>query len=108
MKQAIIYEQYRLNFKDADYLALELATVNIKQDLRIDLTCKDARYLLMKNSLIQEGIFLKQNAHKFGFIIRYPQDKTHITGYSYEPWHIRYVGDIKHLFMKITYFRIFT
>lgn len=29
---------------------------------------------------------------RFGFIIRYPQDKTHITGYIYEPWHIRYVG----------------
>lgn len=36
--------------------------------------------------------FLKENAHKFGFIIRYPKDKEHITGYAYEPWHFRYVG----------------
>lgn len=39
-----------------------------------------------------EGIWLAENAHKFGFIIRYPKDKESITGYSYEPWHIRYVG----------------
>lgn len=39
-----------------------------------------------------EGQWLAQNAHTYGFIIRYPKDKTHITGYMYEPWHIRYVG----------------
>lgn len=40
-----------------------------------------------------EGIWLKENAHKFGFIIRYLEEKTDITGYSYEPWHVRYVGE---------------
>lgn len=39
-----------------------------------------------------EGIWLKEHAHEFGFIIRYPQDKEDITGYIYEPWHIRYLG----------------
>lgn len=34
-----------------------------------------------------------QNAHKYGFIIRYPAGKEHITGYSYEPWHLRYLGE---------------
>lgn len=38
------------------------------------------------------GKWLANNCHKHGFIIRYPQGKTHITGYKYEPWHIRYVG----------------
>lgn len=32
------------------------------------------------------------NAHRFGFVVRYPQGKERITGYSYEPWHLRYVG----------------
>ncbi len=32
--------------------------------------------------------------HKFGFILRYPENKKDITGYNYEPWHIRYVGEI--------------
>lgn len=36
--------------------------------------------------------WLSENAHKFGFIVRYPSDKSHITGISYEPWHFRYVG----------------
>lgn len=39
-----------------------------------------------------EGKWLAENAYLFGYIIRYPEDKTEITGYSYEPWHIRYVG----------------
>lgn len=32
------------------------------------------------------------HAHEYGFIIRYPKGQEHITGYSYEPWHLRYVG----------------
>lgn len=39
-----------------------------------------------------EGQFINNNAHKYGFIVRYPQGKTDITGYAYEPWHLRYVG----------------
>ena len=36
--------------------------------------------------------WLKANAWKYGFILRYPEDKTAITGYSYESWHYRFVG----------------
>ncbi|HHY82863.1 MAG TPA: M15 family metallopeptidase [Clostridiales bacterium] len=36
--------------------------------------------------------WLDKNAHKYGFILRYPKDKTDITGIKYEPWHYRYVG----------------
>ncbi|MFD2680551.1 M15 family metallopeptidase [Bacillus seohaeanensis] len=39
-----------------------------------------------------EGKWLSANAHKFGFILRYPEDKVDITLYQYEPWHFRYVG----------------
>ena len=39
-----------------------------------------------------EGIWLAEHCHEYGFIIRYPKGKTAITGYAYEPWHIRYVG----------------
>ncbi|MDP4095566.1 M15 family metallopeptidase [Paenibacillus sp. P96] len=39
-----------------------------------------------------EGKWLKENAWKYGFILRYPEDKTAITGIEYEPWHFRYVG----------------
>lgn len=40
----------------------------------------------------REGQWLAENASKFGFIIRYPEGRENITGYVYEPWHIRYVG----------------
>lgn len=36
--------------------------------------------------------WLEDNCYKFGFIIRYPEDKTDKTGYSFEPWHYRFVG----------------
>ncbi|MDQ0577728.1 M15 family metallopeptidase [Agromyces albus] len=39
-----------------------------------------------------EGIWLRDNAWRFGFILRYAADKTEVTGYSFEPWHFRYVG----------------
>ena len=39
-----------------------------------------------------EGKWVVNNCHNYGFIIRYPQDKSNETGYAYEPWHIRYVG----------------
>lgn len=40
----------------------------------------------------KEGIWLKENCYKYGFILRYLKGKEDITGYAYEPWHIRYVG----------------
>ncbi|NLB90756.1 MAG: M15 family metallopeptidase [Clostridiales bacterium] len=38
------------------------------------------------------GIWLAENAHRFGFIVRYQEGWEEITGYKYEPWHIRFVG----------------
>lgn len=40
----------------------------------------------------KEGKWLVSNAHKYGFVLRYHQNKEKITGYMYEPWHFRYVG----------------
>jgi D-alanyl-D-alanine carboxypeptidase len=39
-----------------------------------------------------EGQWVAENAHRFGFILRFTKDGEPITGYIYEPWHIRYVG----------------
>lgn len=39
-----------------------------------------------------EFTWLSENAYKYGFILRYPKDLEHITGYNYESWHYRYVG----------------
>lgn len=42
----------------------------------------------------KEAKYIRENAARFGFIVRYPEDKVSITGYSYEPWHLRYLGDV--------------
>ncbi len=39
-----------------------------------------------------EGKWLAANAWRYGFVIRYQKDQENLTGYSYEPWHIRYIG----------------
>ena len=39
-----------------------------------------------------EGKWVNENAWKYGYILRYPKGKDDITGYKYEPWHLRYVG----------------
>jgi D-alanyl-D-alanine carboxypeptidase len=41
----------------------------------------------------EETKWIHANCHKYGFIVRYPKGKEDITGYSYEPWHLRYVGN---------------
>ena len=40
----------------------------------------------------KEFLWIKENAHRYGFILRYPKGKEKITGFKYEPWHYRYVG----------------
>lgn len=39
-----------------------------------------------------DGKWINEHCQEYGFIIRYPKGKTDITGYDYEPWHLRYVG----------------
>ncbi len=61
--------------------------------LAMDVTIESLGYKLEESlGLLPEGIFLAQHAHEYGLIIRYPEDKVDITGYNYEPWHLRYVG----------------
>lgn len=40
----------------------------------------------------EAGQWLQQNSYRFGFILRYPENKTDVTGYCYESWHYRFVG----------------
>ena len=64
--------------------------------LAIDLSIKkDGKFLTDNDELFaNEEVFreISKNLHKFRFILRYPKGKEKVTGYSYEPWHIRYVG----------------
>lgn len=58
--------------------------------LAIDVYNKNLPYTAFENT--QEFYWMKENAYKYGYILRYPKDKEFITGYQYEPWHYRYVG----------------
>ena len=61
--------------------------------LAMDITLKSLNYELTTSfGNTAEGKWVEKNAHNYGFIIRYPEGKEDITGYSYEPWHIRSVG----------------
>jgi len=42
---------------------------------------------------LEEFKWIEENCYKYGFILRYPKGKENITGYIYEPWHLRYIGD---------------
>lgn len=61
--------------------------------LTMDITSASMNYSLSEDFENQvEGKWLIENAHRFGFILRYPKSKESITKYKYEPWHYRYVG----------------
>lgn len=61
--------------------------------LAMDVSCKSVGYGLVESfANTPEGLWLKDNCWRFGFILRYPKNKENITGYAYEPWHFRYVG----------------
>lgn len=61
--------------------------------LAADISDHDGRtYLTEAMENTAEGRWLRDHAHEYGFIMRYPKGKQAITGYAYEPWHFRYVG----------------
>jgi len=83
----------RDGFEEANKLTAYPGQSEHQTGLAMDVSCQSVGFdLTQKFGQTVEGIWLKENAHKFGFIIRYQEDKVDITGYSYEPWHIRYVG----------------
>lgn len=97
-------QQYSFNNKVAEfsYLGDEAAYAEAAKIIQIP-GCSEHQSGLcvdMHNIAAADVSFAKQaaatwladNCYKFGFILRYPADKTEITGISFEPWHFRYVG----------------
>ena len=60
--------------------------------LAVDIVSMDYQLLDEAQENTPEQQWLMQNSYKYGFILRYPNDKSGITGIYYEPWHYRYVG----------------
>ena len=97
--QKLIYEEMKKLYGESyaeNYIAKEGYSEH-HTGLCIDLVLKiDNRFITSNNELFaKEEIFdvIHSCLPIFGFILRYPKEKENITGYLYEPWHIRYVGE---------------
>ena len=60
--------------------------------LSVDIVAERYPVLDEQQENTPEQKWLMENAYRYGFILRYPADKCHLTGIGYEPWHYRYVG----------------
>lgn len=92
----ILQGVFRLDMEDAEKVANFYSARPGTSEHQTGL-CVDFMTLYMTaldNSFEDTDAFrwLSENAHRFGFILRYPKGKSDITGYVYEPWHYRYVG----------------
>lgn len=78
---------------EANRVSAKPGTSEHQTGLAIDISRSDrAHYLEESFGNDPAGTWLREHAHTYGFIVRYPQHKEQITGYAYEPWHLRYVG----------------
>lgn len=93
--QVALYNGYVANHgkEAADKFSARPGASEHQTGLAIDVTSKNMNYQLDTNFIdFEEGKWLADNAYKYGFIIRFPEGQESITGYIYEPWHIRYLG----------------
>jgi D-alanyl-D-alanine carboxypeptidase len=90
--QAGTYEDWvrRSGGDEADRISARPGHSEHQLGLAVDLTGQCGGFACFGDS--PEGRWVADNAHRFGFIIRYPQGGDEVTGYAYEPWHLRYVG----------------
>ena len=93
-QQGIYNRNVALHGKKAtDALSAKPGSSEHQSGLAIDISASSVNCLLTERlAETKEGKWIAKNCHKYGYIVRYPKGKTKITGYSYEPWHIRYVG----------------
>ena len=76
----------------ASTIVLPPGTSEHQTGLAIDIVTPEHQALTAAFADTPAGIWLAGNAHRYGFILRYPRDSMHITGVIFEPWHFRYVG----------------
>lgn len=94
-KQATIYQRKVATTgseEKADELVARAGTSEHQLGLAMDVSKNGSSSLNERFAETEEGQWVYQNAHRFGFIVRYLEGYEEITGYSYEPWHVRYVG----------------
>lgn len=83
----------RGSVKKASRISANAGESEHQTGLAVDITSKSVKYKLTTSfGRTAEGKWAAENAHKYGFIIRFPKGKEDITGFMYEPWHLRYLG----------------
>lgn len=93
--QESLYNSYVANWGKAaaDKFSAKPGQSEHQTGLAMDITCEAMNFQLDETfGETDEGKWVAENAYRFGFIIRYPKGKEDVTGYMYEPWHIRYLG----------------
>ncbi len=93
--QNSLYKSYVTNSGQAaaDKFSAKPGQSEHQTGLAMDITCAAMNFKLDDTfGDTDEGKWVQENAHRFGFIVRYPKGKEDITGYLYEPWHIRFLG----------------
>lgn len=89
----IFKENLKENGEEANKYSARPGQSEHQTGLAMDVACSEDENLLCEEfANTKEYEWLAQNVHKHGFIIRYPKGKEDITGYNFEPWHLRYVG----------------
>ncbi|MBU5336221.1 M15 family metallopeptidase [Intestinibacter bartlettii] len=88
-----VYENYKKDREDVDTFSAQPGHSEHQTGLAFDLNGEDQETSSNeKFEGTEQYKWLRKNAYKYGFILRYPKDKKDITGYKFEPWHYRYVG----------------
>lgn len=94
-RQAVIFQEHvaKYGLKRANQMSAKAGESEHQTGLAMDITAPSVDFALVEEiAQTAEGKWLKEFAAQFGFIIRYPKGKEEVTGYQYEPWHLRYVG----------------
>ena len=105
--QKELKEQFKNQYGEeyANNIVAEPGTSEHHTGLAIDIVLQvDGKYDEDNDEIFEHLSYYKEFASflsEYGFILRYPEGKEHITGYPYEPWHIRYVGKIPAKIMEI-------
>lgn len=96
------YRQQELAANKSPYVAPPGGSEH-QTGLALDVSCPAVSLDLIEEfALTPEAKFLKDYGPMYGFILRYPKNKEQITGYAYEPWHIRYVSKSLALYLALT------
>jgi len=93
--QVVVYERYvaQRGREAADLTSARPGHSEHQTGLALDISAASGACTLQACfGETPEGRWLVDNAARFGFLLRYPAEKTAVTGFEYEPWHFRYVG----------------